>query len=185
MVATRTALLAATGLALVMLCSGSSVNALPLFSDHTGPDQARITSFERLDAGCADVVATSAHGSLSGGTYTKTTTIDAATLNDSLSASVDRFSRAGADLSTFAVRVATHPAGAASAGCDVVVQYRIELTLSGGSPAGLLPDSHGFRIFWFENGEPSGCSASVTSPLPGCPGVDSVPHGRVWANATD
>ncbi|MFC7080193.1 hypothetical protein [Halorussus caseinilyticus] len=169
-----------------------AVNALPGFSDHTGPSEMRVTSLERLDAGCRDSVANYARGSVSGGTYTRVTFIETDDPDADLSAWVERTSPPGADLSTFRVYVESHAseasevASATTDDCETGVQYRIEATTSGGSPAGVLPDAHGVRVRWFENGEEAGCSGSYTSSLRGGCGQfreDERPD-RTWANAT-
>jgi hypothetical protein len=167
-----------------------SVNALPFFSDHTGPSEMRITSFERIDAGCADTVATYTSSS----TFSQTTFIATGDADANLSAWVERTSPRGADLSTFRVHVSSQSWGTTTDSftahktgndsCTVGVQYRITVTASGGSPQGLLPDAHGVRIQWVENGHLAGCSASVTSPLSAGCSPDSRYPDRVWENTS-
>lgn len=177
-----------------------SVNALPGFSDHTGPSDLRVAEFERLDAGCADAVGDYAGGSIGDGRISKVTTVRAPSAAAPLSVRVERTSPPGADLSTFAVRVDAHEAGSGSASgttggsaaastesgagsCPTEIQYRAVLEMRGGSPEGLLPDAHGIRVAWYENGRFWGCSSSVTSPLNGsC--ATLADSRRVWANAT-
>ena len=84
---------------------GPSVNALPGFSDHTGPSELRVTEFERIDAGCAEDVATYSSGSLDAGNYTRVEFIETADTDASLSAWTERTSPPGTDLSTFRVHV--------------------------------------------------------------------------------
>ncbi|QZP36381.1 hypothetical protein [Halobaculum magnesiiphilum] len=162
---------------------GPSVNALPGFSDHTGPSELRVTEFERLDAGCAEDVATYSSGSFDAGNYSQVDFIETGDTDANLSAWTERTSPPGTDLSTFRVHVDSRHEGPTNASCETGVLYRITVTPSGGSPEGLIPDAHGTRIQWMENGEFAGCSASYTSPLDGrCPGATD--PDRSWANAT-
>ncbi|WP_135830374.1 hypothetical protein [Halorussus halobius] len=171
-----------------------AVNALPGFSDHTGPTEMAVASLERLDSGCADEVATYAGGSASGGNYSQVSFVETGDSEANLSAWVERTSPPGADLSTFRVHVESHPRtdpdadhvvdASANDSCDVGIQYRIEVTTGGGNPEGILPDDHGTRVLWLENGEYAGCSASHTGSLRAqCHRFDSAPD-RTWANAT-
>ena len=179
------------GLALVVIAAvfvgiaHPSVNDLPGFSDHTGPTEASVTSLERVEAGCAEQVATRGSTSLSGGDYEKVTFIETARTDADLSARVERTSPLGADLSTFRVQVDSHTEGPANGSCETGVLYRIEIETSGGSPEGLLPDAHGTRVLWIQNGAVDGCSSSTTSPLDAeCNRFVSGPVDRTWANAT-
>jgi hypothetical protein len=163
-----------------------TVNDVPGFSDHTGPTEAQVTTLERVDAGCAEAVATRSSSSTSGGTYEKLTFVEAPTADADLSAWVERTSPRGTDLSTFRVHVDSHATGPANESCDMGILYRIEVETSGGSPEGFFADAHGTRILWLENGRVSGCSASLTSPLDAeCQRFydDSRPD-LTWANAT-
>ncbi|MFC7097141.1 hypothetical protein [Halobaculum marinum] len=162
---------------------GPSVNALPGFSDRTGPTDIAVTEFERLDAGCASAVATYSRGSVSGDTFTKVTFIETASTGANLSVWTERTSPDGADLSTFRVHVESHDAGPANTTCETGVLYRISVETSGGAPAGFLADDHGTQIQWMENGAFTVCSVSATGGLDTrCPGDRD--HPRVWANAT-
>ena len=165
-----------------------TVNALPGFSDHTGPTEIAVVSFERLDSGCEDDVATYSGGSVSGGNYSQVTFIETGDPDANLSAWAERTSPQGADLSTFRVHVESRDGTGERTddSCETGVQYRIEVATSGGSPEGVLPDAHGTRILWLENGEYAGCSVSVTSPLRGdCRRfTDDESPVREWANAT-
>jgi hypothetical protein len=67
----------------------------------------------------------------------------------------------------------------------VVVLFVVVAQPSGGSPAGLLPDAHGTRVLWYEDGDLAGCSSSVTSPLDSeCPRFSGLQLDRTWANAS-
>ena len=173
-----------------------AINALPGFSDHTGPTEMEVTELERLDSGCLDVVGTYSSGSSSGdGPYSQTTFIETGDPDADLSAWVERTSPPGADLSTFRVHVESRgsdaadrtDANATTTSCKMGVQYRITVMASGGSPEGILPDAHGERVLWLENGEYAGCSGSYTGSLNGsCSHIrpqDGGPN-RTWANAT-
>ncbi|NHN58874.1 MULTISPECIES: hypothetical protein [Halorussus] len=166
-----------------------AVNALPGFSDHTGPSELRVSSLERIDAGCRDAVSNYASGSGGGGNHTRVSFVATGDPDADLSAWVERTSPPGADLSTFRVHVESRGDGevASNASCELGVQYRIETTATGGSPEGILPDAHGVEILWLENGEYAGCSGSYTSPLRGrCPHLYQQADDRdlTWANAT-
>lgn len=162
-----------------------AVNALPGFSDHTGPTEATVASFERLDSGCADEIATRAGGSASGGNYSKVSFIETGDPDADLAAWTERTSPRGADLSTVRVHVESRSRGASNASCRTGVRYRIEVATAGGSPEGLLPDAHGTRVLWLENGVVAGCSASHTGSLrAGCDRFYDDRPARTWANAT-
>ncbi|MFC4357998.1 hypothetical protein ACFO0N_08570 [Halobium salinum] len=164
---------------------GPSVNALPGFSDHTGPSEMRVTSFERLDAGCEEQVGNAVHSSTGGGGYSRTAFIRTADTDANLSVQVRRTSPAGADLSVFHVDVDSHHDGPANTSCETGVVYRVALEPHGGSDEGLVPDAHGTEVLWFNDGELVGCSASLTSPLEStCDGVGRDEPRRVWANGT-
>ena len=175
-----------------------AVNALPGFSDHTGPTEMRVASIDRLDAGCRDAVSNYAGSSGGGGNRTRVSFIPTGDPDADLSAWVERTSPPGADLGTFRVHVESRGDGevasnrgadrtASNASCELGVQYRIETTAAGGSPEGLLPDAHGVQILWLGNGEYAGCSGSYTSPLRGnCHYLYQHAGNRdsTWANAT-
>jgi len=166
-----------------------SVNDLPGFSDHTGPTELEVTAFERVEAGCADAVATRARRTTGGGGYERLAFVRTGSADADLSARVERTSPRGADLSTFRVHVDAHPQppalDPANGTCAVGVLYRIRLNASGGSPEGFLPDAHGTRVLWLENGGYAGCSASVTSPLDAeCDRFVATTPTRTWANAS-
>jgi hypothetical protein len=174
-----------------------AVNALPGFSDHTGPSEIEVASLERLDSGCEDAIADRSRGTASGGNFSKVAFIATDDPDAALSAWTERTSPPGADLSTFRIHVESRASGATQANgspdggtnssCQTGIQYRIEATTSGGSPAGVLPDAHGVRVLWLENGEYAGCSAAYTSPLRGSchQFAGSNQQDRVWANATE
>jgi hypothetical protein len=176
-----------------------AVNALPGFSDHTGPAEIEVTSLERLDSGCEDAIAGHSRGSASGGNFSKVAFIATDDPDAALSAWTERTSPPGADLSTFRIYVESRASDGAQANrtaagaadgnrsCQTGIQYRLEATTSGGSPAGILPDAHGVQVRWFENGDEAGCSAAYTSPLRGSchQSVGSNQQNRVWANATE
>jgi len=179
------------GLALVVVAAvfvglaHPSVNDLPGFSDHTGPSEASVTSLERVESGCAETVATRGSTSISGGNYEQVGFVETARTDADLSARVERTSPEGADLSTFRVHVDSHAAGPANDTCETGVLYRITVETSGGSPAGFLPDAHGTRVLWLENGAVDGCSSSITSPLDAeCDRFMTDSVDRTWANAT-
>ncbi|WP_276272689.1 hypothetical protein [Haloarcula litorea] len=179
----RRSLLAVAVAALLLAAAGPSVNALPGFSDHTGPTELRVASFERAGAGCAEEFQYAA-SSTGGGRIASSGTVTAAGPDADLSVWTERTSPPGADLSTFRVHLDTHGGNEAATDCETAVGYRLSLTLTGGSDEGLLPDAHGYRVLWLENGRYAGCSASVTSPLSsGCQRFAERPD-RAWANGS-
>jgi hypothetical protein len=179
----RIALLVA--LAAVLVIASGGVSALPGFSDGTGPSDARVTTLERLDAGCADDVADFSHSRSGGGEYERTTFVETGSAGADLSAWVERTSPPGADLSTFRVHVDSRGGDRSTGACRMGVQYRIVVETSGGTPEGLVPDADGTRMLWLHNGAVAGCSASVESPLDAeCERFSDRTPWRVWANAT-
>lgn len=169
--------------ALTLLLAGS-VNSLPGFSDHTGPTELDVTGFDRLDDGCLAEVTGYGRSSVSGGVRTRNTVIRTADADANLSVRTERVTPERADVSVFLVHVESHHEGPVESDCaeSTAVRYRLELTPRGGSPEGLLADSHGIVIRYYENGEPSGCDGGVTSPYSGC--VAPEEPRRTWTNAT-
>ena len=184
---TRTVALVLLTVAATLLLAGS-VNSLPGFSDHTGPTELTVASFERTGTGCVEDPEwpTGGPASDAGPGYVRTGGIVTADVDADLSVWVERTSPAGADLSTFRVHVESHHEGNIETDCTdgSVIGYRLELDASGGSPPGLLPDDHGSRVLYLENGEVAGCSAGYTGGLDGsCDPFFEEPR-RTWANAT-
>jgi hypothetical protein len=171
--------------AIVTLALAGSVNSLPGFSDHTGPTELEVTGFERLDDGCLSAVSGYGRSSVSGGVRTRNTVMRVADADAALSVHTERVTPERADVSVFLVHVESHHEGPVETDCErsAAVRYRLELTPRGGSPAGLLPDSHGTAIRYYEDGSPRGCSGGVTSPYDACPAAEE--PRRAWANATD
>lgn len=185
---TRGQLVAAVFLAVVALAVLPSVNALPLFSNGTGPTDIEITELDRLDAGCRDEVgdyASSRNGP--NGTFARTTFVETGSRDADLSAWAERTSPAGAEFSTFRVYVESDPAGAGNESCEVGVQYHIEYRVSGGSDDGLISDASGYSITNIENGEYDGCASSASGRFTdsGCPARPYEQPPRTWANATE
>lgn len=183
---TRTAGLVLGTVLLTLLLAGS-VNSLPGFSDHTGPTELAVTGFERTGTGCVEDPGRPGGATSGGGPgYVRTSAIVTEDADADLSVWVERTSPAGADLSTFRVHVESHHEGPVEADCanGSVVAYRLELGGSGGSPEGFLPDDHGSRVLYLENGDVAGCSAGYTGGLDGsCDRFFEDPR-RTWANAT-
>ncbi|MFC7227933.1 hypothetical protein N0B31_11015 [Salinirubellus salinus] len=178
----RTVVLVLVTAALTLAVAGS-VNALPGFSDHTGPAELDVTEFERTGTGCG-VVGSTVPDSL----YERHGSIRVADTDAALSVRVERVSPPGADLSRFRVHVESVHEGPVESTCEhPAVGYRVALDPSGGSPAGLLPDAHGVQVLYVENGEFAGCSAAFTGIDPastnGC-GESFGEEPRTWANAT-
>ena len=173
----------------------NAINAVPGFSNHTGPTEMEVAELELLDSGCRDVVGTYTSSSSSGdGPYSQTTFIKTGDPDADLSVWVERTSPPGADLSTFRVHVESHASATTNgslatnqSSCEMGVQYRIKVTASGGNPEGILPDAHGERVLWLHDGEYAGCSGSSTGPINGsCSHIRPRDGGpdRTWANAT-
>jgi len=182
----RTVIVVAAILALVALSAGS-INALPFFSDDTGPTDIEVVSLERLDAGCEDDVGdyvSSRNGP--NGTYEVTSFIETGSVDADLGAYAERTSQDGADFSTFRVYVESYRDGPANETCDVGIQYRLEVQTSGGTDGGLLPDASGVRVLFLENGRYSGCSGGGSGPYAdtGCDRFMMQTPTRTWANAT-
>lgn len=148
--------------------------------------QLSVSSFERLETGCADDIvnyASSRHGN---GSYTRVSFIETGNETANLSARTERTSPAGADLTTFRVDVESSGQPRENTSCTIGVQYRIELAYDRAPSGGLLSGDDGTRVLWLENGEYSGCSSTTSGSL------DSECHrftkesqsDRTWANTT-
>jgi hypothetical protein len=164
-----------------------SVNALPLFSNGTGPTDIEITDLDRIDAGCRDDVgdyASSRNGP--DGTFEMTTFVETGSRGANLSAWAERTSPLGTDYSTFRVYVESDPAGSTNESCEVGIQYHLEYQVSGGSDDGLLADASGYSIVHVENGDYHGCTSSGSGRFAdgGCPMRPYDHPPRTWANAT-
>ncbi|WP_123123983.1 hypothetical protein [Halosegnis longus] len=171
------------GVVVGLLLTAVPVNALPGFSNHTGPQQAQVTEFEILDRGCLDELTDYSRSSLGGGPgYESVGTIATDNKDASLSARVDRVSEQGSDRSTFVLQIRSTSANSTASDCRPGVQYRVGVSFSGSNPPGLFPDDHGHRLFTLENGRPAGCTASVTGSLAGCP--RPLPTEGAWQPAT-
>lgn len=171
------------GVVVGLLLTAVPVNAVPGFSDHTGPQRAQVTEFEILDRGCLDELADYGRSSLGGGSgYESVGTIATDDEDASLSARVDRVSERGSDRSTFVLQIRSTLEKSTARECQTGVQYRVGVSFSGANPAGLFPDDHGHRLFTLENGRPAGCAASVTGSLAGCP--QPLPSEGTWQPAT-
>jgi hypothetical protein len=181
----ETAVALAAAAATLLLVAAVPVNALPLFSDSTGPTEIEVVSLERLDAGCeASVADFSGTGSGPNGTYTTTGFVETGSRNASLSAWVERTSPTGTEFSTFDAHVDSHREGPPNTTCEVGVQYRLVVRTSGGSDGGLLPDASGVAVRFHENGDYSACSGGGSGGFgSACRGVEGPPP-RTWANAT-
>lgn len=180
----RVVALALLAVALVVIVQPSPA-LVPGLSDHTGPTEMHVQSVERLDAGCEERVATYGQTSLEGGNLTKVSFVPTERADADLGVWTERTSPEGADLSTFRVNVETHSAGPANESCQTGILYELSVSTSGGQPAGLVPDAHGHRVLWLENGAFAGCSVSVTSPLETECNRFQAPVDRTWTNATD
>lgn len=179
-------LIAVVGIVIVG-SSSNGVNALPLFSNHTGPTELTVSEFERLDSGCIDELRGYASSSMGGREITEVETIRTKSTDLNISVWTERTSSVEADTSTFRVRVDSEFGGTTKETCQTAVRYRITLEYADGSPEGVLPNAHGFRVLWLENGNYAGCSSSVTSPLkPECHRFTrDAQSNRIWRNVTD
>jgi hypothetical protein len=113
--------------------------------------------------------------------------MEVADADAALSVHTEHVTPEGADVSVFLVHVESHHEGPVETDCErsAAVRYRLELTLRGGSPAGLLADPHGTAIRYYENGALRGCVGSVTGPYDTDACLASETPDRTWANATD
>ncbi|WP_246998478.1 hypothetical protein [Halosolutus gelatinilyticus] len=182
------------GIALLLCClaGGSTLllalpaSPLSITGDEAEPPQLSVSSFERVETGCADDVATYASSSHGNGSYTRVSFIETGTETADLSARTERTSPPGADLHTFRVSIDSTGRPRQNDSCAMGVQYRLELTHERGSSEGLLSGDDGIRVLWLENGEYSGCSATTSGSL------DAECHrftkdaqsNRTWANTT-
>lgn len=174
--------------ALLTLAVAGSVNALPGFSDHTGPAELTVTEFERTGTGCGQPAVNESAVPDADSLYERNGMIQVADTDAALSVRVERVSPPGADLSRFRVHVESHHEGTVDADCDrPVVGYRVALEPSGSSPPGLLPDAHGVQVTYLEDGEFAGCSGAYSGLDPADVGSCDGSLGdesQTWANAT-
>ena len=174
--------------ALATLLLAGSVNSLPGFSDHTGPNELTVTEFERTGTGCGELELDETDVADADSMYERNGMIRVPDTDANLSVRVERASTPGADLSRFRVHVETHHEGPVETDCErPVVGYRVVLEPSGGSPPGLLPDAHGVQVTYVEDGEFAGCSAAYSGIDPAAVGQCGASFGeepRAWANAT-
>ena len=140
-----------------------SVNAFPGFSNETGPTDAEVTALEHLGGGCAESVRSFSAGRTAGNEFSHSGLLATEDSDANISASVERVSPAGAEVGVFRVAIDSHSnASAGNDSCSPAVAYRVNVSTSGGSPEGLLPDGSGTVVLWYENGERVGCSASLS-----------------------
>lgn len=209
--------------ALLLLCGVAAVGVvlfawpaspISIVDDEPAPAELSVSSFERLETGCADDVATFARSSQGNGSYTRVSFVETGNETAALSARAERTSPAGASLRTFRVYVdaAGHSQqmpgqsrertdqsrerteqpressgqSQANGSCRMGVLYRIELSYDRGSSGGLLSGDDGTRVLWLENGAYSGCSASTSGSLDDeCRRFTRDRQSdRTWANAT-
>jgi hypothetical protein len=184
----RTVVLVLVTAALTLAVAGS-VNALPGFSDHTGPTDLTVTEFERTGTGCGSPDVEAGAVPHADSLYERNGMIRVPDTDADLSVRVERVSTPGADLSRFRVSVESHHDGSVDTDCArPVVGYRVVLEPSGASPAGLLPDAHGVQVTYLEDGEFAGCSGAYSGIDPAAVGQCGASFGeepRTWANATD
>lgn len=151
----------------VAVLAVAAVPASPLSVPGDDPDPATlsVTSFERVETGCADDVATYASSSHGRGTHSRVSFVETGSEAANLSAWTERTSPAGAALTTFRVHVESIGGGTENASCSMGTLYRLELAHDRGSSDGLLSGDEGTRVLWLENGEYVGCSASTEGTL--------------------
>ncbi len=181
----RTVLLCCIGASLFVLVIGP----LSPFSATDGESESpklSVSSFEHLETGCKDDIATYASSGHGNGSYTRVSFIETGTETANLSARTERTSPVRADLTTFRVSVESTGQPRSNASCTMGVQYRLELTHDRGSSDEFLSGDDGTRVLWLENGEYSGCSSTTSGSLDAeCHRFtkDSQPN-RTWANTT-
>lgn len=164
----------------------SPASPLSPTGDESDPAQLSVSSFERLETGCKDDVATYASSRHGNGSYARVSFIETGTETANLSARTERTSPVGAALTTFRVHIESAGQPPENTSCTMGVQYRLELTYDRGPSNGLLSGDDGTRVLWMENGEYIGCSSTTSGSL------DSECHrftregqsDRTWANAT-
>lgn len=174
--------------AAVTLAVVGSVNALPGFSDHTGPAELTVEEFERTGTGCGQPDVAPGDVPDADSLYERNGMIRVADTDAALTVRVERVSVPGADLSRFRVHVESVHDGPVESTCDdPVVGYRVVLEPSGASPPGLLPDAHGVQVTYLEDGAFAGCSGAYSGIDPATVGSCDATLGeepRTWANAT-
>lgn len=167
----RRAVLALCAVAVVLLFLLSLSGSLPLVGGEPEPSELSVASFDRLETGCAEDVATYASSSHGSGSYEQVSFVETGNETAELAARTERTSPPGAALETFRVYVEStdRPHSTArsqgNASCRMGVQYRLELNYDRGSSGGFFSGDDGTRVLWLENGEYSGCSASTSGSL--------------------
>lgn len=149
----------------------------------TDPPELAVSSFERLNSGCADDIHRSSFGRNAGDSYTQVGFVETGNESANLSVRTERTSPPGADLTAFRVYLESTDEPQANRSCTVGIRYRLELTVDGEQSQGLFdggPD--GIRVLYFENGRYNGCSQSVSGGLDAnCQRFGS---DHEWTNAT-
>lgn len=162
------------------------MSPLSVTGDEPEPAPLSVSSFERLETGCKDDVATYAAGSHGNGSYTRVSFIETGTETANLSARTEQTSPVGADLTSFRVYIDSTGQPRENTDCTMGVQYRIDLTYDRESSDGLLSGPDGTRVLWLENGAYSGCSSTTSGSLESeCHRfVNNSQSNRTWANTT-
>lgn len=141
------------------------MSPLSVTSAEPEPAQLSVASFEQLETGCREDVATYATGSHGNGSYTQVSFIETGTETANISARTERTSPVGADLTTFRVYIDSAEQPQENTSCTMGVQYRLELTYDQAASNGLLSGDDGTRVLWLENGEYSGCDSTTSGSL--------------------
>lgn len=145
-----------------------------------------VSSFEPLETGCADDIATYSRNSLGNGSFTRVSFVETGSETANLSARTERTSPVGVSLSTFRVHVDAADRGTHNASCEMGVRYKLELSYDEGSTGDLFGDD-GIRVLWLENGNYSGCSSSTSGTLDSeCYRFTADNQSpQAWANTTE
>lgn len=162
------------------------MSPLSVTSEEPEPAQLSVASFEQLETGCKDDVATYAAGSHGNGSYTRVSFIETGTETANLSARTERTSPVGADLTSFRVYIDSTGQPQENTTCTMGVQYRVDLTYDQGSSDGFLSGDDGTRVLWLENGAYNGCSSTTSGSLESeCHRFVNNSHSdRTWTNTT-
>lgn len=184
----RQQLLLGSGIAIVLiglfLFPGSP---LSLTGDESETPRLTVSSLDRIEAGCADDVATFASSHSGNGEYTRTSFIETGNTTANLTARTERTSPVGADLSTFRVYVDSTGQAQQNASCTMGIQYRLELDYDPVSSRGFLSGDDGTRVLWLENDRYGGCSSTTSGSLDAECGrfLGEEDKTVIWANLTE
>lgn len=184
----RQRLLLVSGIAIVLIgLFLLPASPLSLTGEESETPRLTVSSLERIEAGCADDVATYASSQSGNGEYTKVSFIETGNKTANLTVRAERTSPVGADLSTFRVYVDSAGQTQQNTSCTMGIQYRLELDYDPAYSNGILSGDDGTRVLWLENGRYDGCSSTTSGSLDAECGrfLREGDTAVIWANSSE